>query len=239
MEIVQGNNCLEAWKACVRHLLANNLDVTNLLVEIANPAFFDPGWMTRHSPYHRLGDGDKLAGVINTVFPYKVLRNAPNRAAFYESYYRAANRLRRQKRRAGSWGTYFERLTKFGAKNDPVTINQLENAIHKLSTWQTRPKGSIVFHLSSPHLDNLRPRNGPCWQFGEIVWNQDDSLDLVAVYRNHDYYSKAFGNFIALGQLLKFVADESQKTSGKLICHSVRATSYGPSRSALRQLADC
>ncbi len=53
-------------------------------------------------------------------------------------------------------------------------------------------------------------------------------MDFVVVYRNHDFFNKALGNFIALGQLLKFIADASGKTAGRLICHSVHA--YAGSR---------
>lgn len=53
-------------------------------------------------------------------------------------------------------------------------------------------------------------------------------LDLVVVYRNHDFFNKALGNFIALGQLLRFIAVESGKTPGNLICHSVHAYSPRP-----------
>ena len=52
-------------------------------------------------------------------------------------------------------------------------------------------------------------------------------LDFVAVYRNQDFFNKALGNFIGLGQLLKFICDESNKRAGTLTCHSVHAFSGG------------
>jgi hypothetical protein len=48
-------------------------------------------------------------------------------------------------------------------------------------------------------------------------------LDLVAVYRNHDFLNKALGNFLGLGRLLNFIALEGGKRPGRVICHSVHA----------------
>jgi len=111
-------------------------------------------------------------------------------------------------------------LIAFG-RIDPV--NQLDRAIDKLTTWPKRSTTGLVFHLSSPDLDAPRTRGGPCWHFGEIIWREDNILDLVVVYRNHDFFNKALGNFIGLGQLLKFICDESGKNAGSLRCHSVHA----------------
>jgi hypothetical protein len=48
-------------------------------------------------------------------------------------------------------------------------------------------------------------------------------LELVAVYRNHDYFNKALGNFIGLSRLLGFIARETNRRPTRLVCHSVRA----------------
>ncbi len=120
-------------------------------------------------------------------------------------------------RNRSRWGTYFERLIAFDGN-----LNQLERAIGKLNTWDRNTTG-LVFHLSSPSIDSPRTRGGPCLHYIELLWKTGDVLDLVAVYRNHDYFSKALGNFLALGQLLFFISTETDKQPGKLICHSVHA----------------
>jgi hypothetical protein len=68
------------------------------------------------------------------------------------------------------------------------------------------------------------------------LWQPSGRLDLVVVYRNHDYFNKALGNFIALGQLLDFICVESNKEPGQLICHSVHAY-FGAPKGKMLQLA--
>lgn len=131
----------------------------------------------------------------------------------YQAHYR---RLRRP----GLWGTYFHRLIDF--EGNGVT-NPLETAIQKLRSWPKRAQTGMLFHLSAPTLDSLRPRNGPCLQYIQILWGPDGTLDLAAVYRNHDYSCKALGNFIGLGQLLRFICNEANKVPGNLVVHSMHA----------------
>lgn len=160
--------------------------------------------------------------MIDTVFPYKLqARFSPRKRLFLE-YLRRNDRAMKWRRNRGRWGTYFSRLINFSG-----TRNQLDITIEKIKKWKRSTTG-LVFHLSAPTLDSPRTRGGPCWQYAEILWKKGDVLDLVVVYRNHDFFNKAFGNFIAQGQLLRFIAAESGKTTGHLICHSVHAYSERP-----------
>jgi len=67
----------------------------------------------------------------------------------------------------------------------------------------------------------------PCWHFGEITINHDRSINLVAVYRNHDYFNKTLGNFIGLSKLLEFICSETGRAPGSLIVHSINAFNGG------------
>jgi len=222
MPEVRGADCLAAWQEGVRELHRSGGEVFNLLTTIDNPVLNDGGWATAYSPNLIDPAGDRLRDVINTVFPYRLYEKSPSRADFYQSYGRVHTRGTRLPRNRARWGTYFSRLIAYGG-----TTNQLEVAVQKLTDWP-RYTAALVFHLSCPLLDKPRTRGGPCWQYGEIVWRAGDVLDLVAVYRNHDFFNKALGNFIALGQLLQFIAVESGKAPGQLVCHSVHAYSQRP-----------
>lgn len=220
MPEIQQPHCLNAWQAGVRLIQANRGDVFNLLTTIENPGFLDPTWLELYSPAAVASGADRVADVIGTVFPIGLNARYPNRPEFYEAYLRLHRRAMRWPRNRSRWGTYFERLIAFAGDH-----NQLEIAITKLRTWPQRNTTGLVFHLSSPLLDSPRTRGGPCWHFGEILWRQGNVLDFVAVYRNHDFFNKALGNFIAIGQLLQFIANASNMTAGKLICHSIHAYS--------------
>jgi thymidylate synthase len=48
--------------------------------------------------------------------------------------------------------------------------------------------------------------------------HKDRTVSLTAIYRSQYYIAKALGNFIGLGQLLAFVAEEAGLTPGYLVC---------------------
>lgn len=230
---VGGATALDAWRQGVAAVLDAG-EVFNLVTTVENPAALDAGWLTTRSPRRRGFGGDDLGEVVTTIFPYELAQRYPERADLYREYLRRHDRAMKFVRNRGAWGTYFERLVRFP---DHPDTNQLETVLQKLLSWQRRSGTSLVFHLSTPARDTPRTRGGPCWQFGEIVWHPGDRLDLVVVYRNHDFFNKALGNFIGLGQLLNFICAASGKTVGRLVCHSVHAYN-GSSGEALRALAN-
>ena len=75
-----------------------------------------------------------------------------------------------------------------------------------------------------------------CMQYIELLCPDRETVSLLAVYRNHDYFQKALGNFIGLGQLLKFICDQTGRQAGTLTCHSAHAY-YQSNKAELRSLA--
>jgi hypothetical protein len=221
MNDVEAADCLTAWQGGVLKIIEGHGKVTNLITEITFPCKVDPTWLVDYSPHIVYGK-ERISDVIDTIFPTSLHERFPKRSDMYENYLVRHSRAMRWRRNRSRWGTYFARLIAFGREDK---VNQLERVIDKLTRWQNRNTTGLVFHLSCATLDAPRTRGGPCWHFAEILWHPGDVIDLVVVYRNHDFFNKALGNFIALGQLLRFIADASGKTSGKLICHSVQAYS--------------
>lgn len=219
ISVVQGATALEAWLAGCALLLQTRNGVSNLITTIAEPCETRDEWLERHSAARVKAGADDSRDVANTLFPQRTYERSTARPDFYSRYLRAHDRAHGWQRGRHAWGTYFERLVRF----PPNDVNQLERAIEKLNTWPQRNTTGLVFHLSSPAVDAPRTRGGPCWQFAEILWNADDSLDLVVVYRNHDFFSKVLGNFVGLGRLLHFICAASNKRPGRLVCHSVHA----------------
>lgn len=230
-QIVEQATSFDAWRMGATAVLAAGGELSNLITTIQQPCAIDPSWLIDRSPHKYHKKGDDIRDVANTIFPAKLAARATDRADLYAMYLKRHDRTRRWARGRHAWGTYFERLIRF----PPTGVNQLERVIDKLRIWPVRNTTGLVFHLSSPAVDAPRTRGGPCWHYGELLWNADDSIDLVAVYRNHDFYSKVLGNYIGLGRLLEFICDQSGKSPGKLICHSVHAYHDG-SVQALRAI---
>lgn len=216
---VEGDTSLDAWREGCALLLGAKTATCNLMTTIARPCAIDEDWLTTYSPLKIKSGADDARDVANTLFPQKILERSSSRADFYSRYLKAHDRARGWRRGRHAWGTYFERLVRF----PPDGVNQLERAIQKLQSWPKRITTGLVFHLSTPAVDAPRTRGGPCWQFAEILWQADDTLDLVVVYRNHDFFNKVLGNFVGLGRLLQFICSSTNKQPGKLVCHSVHA----------------
>jgi thymidylate synthase len=221
-----GPTCVDAWLKVAHHLLHDGAADSNIMVTITNPLAFDASWLGRFDPKAVRAEGDSIRDVMNTVFPLKSLHNAASRHEFYERYEKAHARSRNKR-----WGTYFLRLISFGDKK----INQLERVIACLNNWKKTAHAALTVHLSSPELDSLRPIGAPCWHFGEFLCPDRDTIDLVVLYRNHDYFNKALGNFLGLARLLRYVCDQTKRRPGQLVCHSVRAY-YEASKAQLQEL---
>ncbi|MBS0249144.1 MAG: hypothetical protein JSR61_21225 [Proteobacteria bacterium] len=224
-EVVKGTDVVDAWKKASKSLLkAKEHRVRNLIVEIDNPTTFSRAWLKKFDP-KSVGSTDRLSVVVKVLFPYTGKKENETREHFYARWNGSLETNKKMKKLNAPWGTYFGRLTRFG--NDK---NQLESIIRALSDWRMKPEAALVAHTSSPALDTIKPIGSPCLQYIEILWSRDDVIDLTAVYRNHDFLKKALGNYIGLGQLLGFIANESGKTPGRVVCHSVRAYSDEPNR---------
>lgn len=227
-----GDNCLTAWKAGCRHIIENSAHEFHLITTIKNPSIFDKTWLSGYNPRSLDSSQASLSDVINTIFPYKLDR-FNDREKMYSKYkeihekkYRLAGKKKKR------WGTYFARMIDFG----PTHINQIEEIITVLQQDNRHLRTLNPIHISSASEDSLRKRLGnPCLQLVEFLQPEAGTIDLLAVYRNHDFLNKALGNFIGLGKLLDFVATHSGRNAGRLICHSAQA--YTDSKSKLKRIA--
>lgn len=57
----------------------------------------------------------------------------------------------------------------------------------------------------------------------QIAHDSCMNLGLLAVYRNHDFLERAYGNYWGLCNLLNFIANEVGATPGPLTCVSSHA----------------
>ena len=202
-----------AWQAVSRHLCAVQRQDYNILVQFRSDAA-DETAMAAFDPRTISPQMDRIRDVANTIFPARTWSNSPDRNAFYARYVKAHARGRRK-----SWGTYFGRFIGFGVKG----VNQLERVIEAHAKWPGSYKAAFVMHTSSSETDNLRRRGGPCLQYVQFCCPDARTMDLVAVYRNHDYCNKALGNFFGLSRLLRFVCGETGRTPGWVTCLSTHA----------------
>lgn len=234
--MVVGDNPLLAWQAGCRHLVEMaGHEAYNMVTHIANPIHFCPEWLAQYNPRQLLPKEQGVSDVANTIFPHKYA-HLPREDVY--ARYKCANARGFKGRHKGRWGTYFHRMIAFGVKvGEEGGNNQLEAVIRAMETWQKNHKAALRICLSSPDTDStVKIMANPCLQYVQFLCPDSQTTDMLAVYRNHDFFKKAFGNFIGLGSLLKFVCDHTGRESGTLTCHSAHAF-IGSTEQAIIQLA--
>lgn len=216
--LIQSNNCLSAWRDVCQHILQNG-DGFNLLVEIQNPLAFTNVQLTEITNSGVI-TSSQLNDVINTIFPYKFYLRSANlsNTQFYDKHekiYLRGKSLHRKNR--SRWGNYFLRFTKFGINQ----LNQLQPIIDGINTRTNDQKACYIMHVSSIDSDNnTRVIGNPCLQYVQFGF-YNNALHLSAVYRNHDFLTKALGNYIGLARLLEFVCNKTNKSMGSITVHSL------------------
>jgi hypothetical protein len=214
-DVIAGATVHEVWRAAARHLLANG-DRLNLVVHIGNPAVVDDADLRRLDPRAVDADVTSVFDVAATIFPRPGRHWTLGPEQLAQRYLPIYERLKR--RNGGGWGFYFQRLASFGNSQ----ASQLARLVDGLSTWGRNHHGAFVIHLSSAETDLPQPQGGPCWQYGQLMADHG-VLSMTAVYRSHDYFRKALGNFVGLGRLLAYVCAKTGHEIGSLTCVSTYA----------------
>lgn len=222
-DVIRGENVTEAWKKSINHLLQKNgHQEYNLIVEVENPTRDDIETRKRFNELLIRMDYQSVETVSNTIFPYGMWKKSDNRSNFYERFIKVYPILR--KISANSKGTYFGRLVQWSYGTDKC-FNQIENSINKLEREKNNGRGIRVMYEMSiydPALDNNNQMGFPCMSFMSIKV-RNGFVDLTAIYRNQFFVQKAYGNFLGLGRLLEFIANESGYNVGKLTCIATHA----------------
>lgn len=105
--------------------------------------------------------------------------------------------------------TYFERMVgewqNRNGMRSRFRSNKLIETIEKLNRWGRNAESACYIHIPLDS-ENFRTRGGPCLQYVQFRAFGDHLLDVIGVYRAHDYDNKALGNLVGLNRLGRFVA---------------------------------
>ena len=217
----------EAWLTSVA-LAANSPrhEVTNLSVTINGLEHQGP----QESPQVRgLLDGMLFAknkGSVNTVastiFPASLWNPQRPKEVLFERYLRAFPKIR--KHRANRRGTYFERMINYPASNGE-SFNQLKHVIETYGGGNHR-RSALQASVIVPwrDLNNARQLGFPCMQqVSFLPTSANKSLHVVGFYPHQYLFQRAYGNYLGLIRLGKFVAHEMHLTLTAMTCVSTIA----------------
>ena len=208
----------------------------NVIIDIADPLSetrTDAAIVREVDTFLRDHHHNALSSVANTIFPKSLCeRHGPE--AFYDVYRDRV--LPRMKTMTRDWGRYFERLTMWKKVDGAQVriINPLDDLVHIMQMQlQSNRTYRNVYEMTvyDPTRDAGKVSNRQCLSFLSFKLTHEEQLNLTVMYRNHAYIARGLGNFIGLGRLLAFVADQSGATVGSLTCISTHAEiDYGTKR---------
>ena len=171
-----------------------------------------------------LADQDmaSIRTVAGTIFPVTMWNPARPRAELRTRYLRAFPRIRRN--RKNRRGTYFQRLISYPSA-DPPGFDQLNQVIqtyvngnHRRSALQ----GSLI--VPEADLNDARQQGFPCMQqIAFIPDGEAGTLHIVGFYPLQYLFERAYGNYLGLINLGKFMAHEMQLRFAAMSCVSVVA----------------
>lgn len=248
--------CGEAWLAAARKIDEAGGDLYNVVVDIENPAAltaedrrimgFVDGFLREHSRQGcRVQPVDSVA---NTIMPYQLYRRF-GYPEFFDVYERDVYpRIKKPQ----EWGRYFYRMIHHETRQE--VIRPLQQLVEKVRTQanSSRTYGNVFeLPVTDPALDvnTYNPgcdarllRGGPCLSFLSFKLHPKRGLMLTAIYRNHFFIQRTLGNYIGLGRLQAFVAEEAGVDVGPLTCISTHAeldTNFWSKGDVRRLLAQC
>jgi hypothetical protein len=246
---ITAENVTDAWIKALEMLMDQpNQEAFNLAVRISAPTA-EPQRERETiencliQPSGKLNKGH-IDTVAQTIFPRRRLhfacpdpRDPGQRKQLYDQYMEEKAYIRAFNNK----GTYFQRLIWWPGWDSPRGINQLENVIAKINSGRSSrvvhelnlddPPSDAVYgiNLYDPKRDRRYPKimSFPCLSYisikPESVGKSTGKVHMTALYRNHYFINRAYGNYLGLGWLLQFIADATGNEVGELLCVSSMA----------------
>ncbi len=160
--------------------------------------------------------------VANTIFPNSLWNPAAGADALFERYLKILPRLQKGNR-ANQYGLYFGRMIAFQPAGTAKEreVNQLK---HILETWRggNHRRSALQLSIFDPTRDHTdqRQRGFPCLQQVAFSPSGSDSrqLTVTAFYATQYFYERAYGNYLGLCDLGRFVAREIGLELNRMTC---------------------
>lgn len=175
--------------------------------------------------------------VANTIFPISLWNPQADRQLLYDRYRRIAPRVRKYP--GNRYGVYFQRLIAFGQTlGSQDGVNQLE---HIIETWHRGNHRRSALHAAifDPNKDHThqRMRGFPCLQQVAFAPQGPDGLAVTGFYATQYIYERAYGNYLGLWRLGRFMAQEMEKQLTQVTCIASLATHGNRTKGSLQGMA--
>jgi thymidylate synthase len=228
--VICENSFQLVWAQAIIALKTNHWDAWNIVVQIDHPELFNKkinNLLEEFVKKHKTEENKLISPkhVAHTIFPQRFFTKGISKDKLYEKYWRFFKRPRKEPRHG--WGTYFVRMISYPTPDGD--IDQLGGIIKNINDRPKNYGASYTIVIPCPHQDLNRIMGGPCLNYITIQTENASGLkdikiiNMLAVYRNHDFTKRAYGNYLGLCHLLKYIAHETNSQIGTLTCVSSHA----------------
>lgn len=223
--VITEKNLSYAWARIFLHIIDNpGKEIAPLVVRITGfknniPQEEDRDIREALDDCLKSNDKQSVHTVANTIFPESLWRRSKDRKDLFERYQKNLPRIIALAKTKNSRGLYFERLISFGS--GPENGNQLEYVISQYNSRQTVRRTMLQLSIFDPGRDHVTNAqlSFPCLQHISLVPNnKEESLKLNAFYATQQVFEKAYGNYLGLCRLGKFIASEMNLEFSGLYC---------------------
>lgn len=180
--------------------------------------------------------------VANTIFPSSRWKPELGRECLFERYMKMLPTIKRADKLRNQNGTYFERMIAFGS--DPENfesekVNQLEHIISTYTERGNHRRSALQASIFDPAKDHThqRQRGFPCLH--QVSFNplEGGKLAVTGFYATQYLFEKAYGNYLGLHDLGRFMAHELGLELAQLNCVASVAKRGDPTKGSLQSLA--
>ncbi|HEV2482775.1 MAG TPA: hypothetical protein VGS79_24085 [Puia sp.] len=215
--VIENANLSETWIAALRKITnTGGMEITPLVVILTN--FTETPHIRKaldeNLTRHQL---PSIQTVSETIFPQSLYEYANyNKAELYKKYTKNLPRIKSIDS-SNANGTYFERLMMFD-ENEPV--HQLDIIISSLTEGNVRRRSKLQASVFDPKRDHTNKafQGFPCLQHVTFYKSENGGLVLNCFYALQYLYRRAYGNWLGLVNLGKFVARETGLEFVRLNC---------------------
>ena len=210
--LIEGTNISDAWSNTLKYVLEQpKMEISPLVITLTG---FEESASTRNVlDAHLLSNKyGSVQTVSETIFPdslYKLFKY--DRNALYDEYLMNLPRLKKIEPKGNGRGTYFERLIAYNDEKNNKKINQLDIIIKSLNNENNTRRSKLQASVFDPAKDHTgTPYQGfPCLQHVTFYKSGNGGLVLNSFYAIQYLYRRAYGNWLGLINLGKFISRET------------------------------
>lgn len=248
--IPTSNNLSIAWAQAFLAVMEHGVtELAPLVISVTD--FTDSGIANENDAVRKRLDqelersGDYLChSVANTIFPESMWNPSSknNAVALFERYERNWPSIKRyQENRRG---VYFRRLTAFQPKNidctDGKKVNQLQYILDTFNKAGNHRRSALQASVLDPTRDNTNSRiqGFPCLQQVGFAPVGNKGLCVTGFYPLQYMFKKAYGNYLGLCRLGRFMAAQMGLSLVQMNCIVANANLGDSNKNELMRLAN-